>query len=217
MSISPVLFSNAGSRHIDHMLKHLSSLIFSAAFLSACSGEAPTSGGDFAGCATRAYDNVGGPISLIDHTGAAVTEEDFKGRESLVYFGFTNCPDVCPLSLQKAAMALEQMPDNVEKPRTILISVDPDQDTPEVMAAYVESNGFPEDMVGLTGAPENIRAAADAFMSDYRRVEQPDSTLGYTMDHTSILYLMDKDWKLKTFFTESTPEEMAACIAALAD
>ncbi len=195
-----------------HLIPIVSAIAVSIV-LSGCSPDVVSGGGS--GCATRAYAEIGGPISLVDHTGKRVTEADFKGRESLVYFGFTNCPDVCPLAMQKAAMAMELMPAGKSKPRTVLISVDPDQDTPEVMAAYIAINGFPDDMIGLTGAPEDIRAAADAFMSDYRRVEQPESTLGYTMDHTSILYLMDKDWKLKTFFTQSTPEEMATCMVEL--
>lgn len=176
---------------------------------------AGTSGGA-SSCASRAYDNIGGPIALTDHTGSRVTQDTFKGRETLVYFGFTNCPDVCPFTLSVVGSAMDQLPEGVEKPRTLLISVDPEQDTPEALAQYVESNGFPKDLIGLTGTPEEIKSAADAFMTSYKKIETPDSSLGYTMDHLSILYLMDKDWKLKTFFTsEATPDEVAGCIAEL--
>lgn len=190
-----------------------------AAFaLASCgpSGSEPKSGGAQSSCATRAYDHIGGPFSLIDHTGKPVTQDDYKGQESLVYFGFTNCPDVCPFALQTIGAAMDLLPDNVEKPRTLLISVDSEQDTPEVMAAYIRSNTFPEDIVGLTGADADIKAAANAFMSSYKRIDTPDTTLGYTMDHTSILFLMDKDWKLKTFFTsEASAQTIATCIAQL--
>ena len=203
-------------------MKQFIPLCLVAAALSACNqsnerSSGPTSGGDVAGCSTRAYDNIGGPISLIDHTGTRVTEEDFKGQETLVYFGFTYCPDVCPISLTQVGAAIDLLPDGVQAPRTMLISVDPERDTPAAMAAYIESNGFPEDIVGLTGTLEEIEAAASEFKSSFRRIEMPDSAAGYTMDHMSILYLMDKDWRLKTFFATSatSPREMADCIAAL--
>ena len=188
-----------------------------AAVLVSCGSEtSPVSGGDLAGCATRAYDTIGGPISLTDHTGNAVSEADFKGQDSLIYFGFTYCPDVCPMTLMTTGAALEKLPETANKPRTILISVDPERDTPEQMALYIDSNGFPEDMVGLTGTPAQIKAAADAFKTSYKRIDLPDSAAGYTMDHLSILYLMDEDWKLKTFFTsEATPDDIAECITAL--
>ena len=193
--------------------------LMSICTLGACDREAPVSGGDIAGCATRAYDTIGGPINLVDHNGKAVTEEDFKGRDTLVYFGFTHCPDVCPATLSMTGAALDLLPDDMEKPLTMLIGVDTERDTPESLTAYIESNGFPEDMVGLSGDDAAIRAAANAFKSDYKRVELPDSAAGYTMDHLSVLYLMDKDWKLKTFFPshEAYPQAIATCLESLAD
>ena len=184
--------------------------------LAGCgSGErAPSAGGAEAGCMTRAYGEIGGPVSLIDQTGLRVTEADFKGRPSMVYFGFTYCPDICPMTLVTLNEAYERLPEEIEPPRTILISVDPERDTPEAMKAYIETPAFPDDIVGLTGSPADIRAAADAFSADYQRVETPESLADYTMDHTSILYLMDADWQLKTFFThQDDAESIATCLA----
>ncbi|MEO1475888.1 MAG: SCO family protein [Pseudomonadota bacterium] len=158
------------------------------AMLTACSGEPrnePAGGGASASCSTRAYAEIGGPISLIDQSGKAVTEADFKGRHSLVYFGFTYCPDICPASLVTIDQALEKLPEEIEPPRTILVSIDPERDTPEAMTDYIFIDAFPEDIVGLTGSLEDVKAAADAFKTGYQRVEIPDSAAEYTMDHTS--------------------------------
>lgn len=184
--------------------------------LVACSDEtpAPQAGGAQAGCATRAFADIGGPISLIDHTGAQVTEETFKGTPSLVYFGFTYCPDICPATLVTIDRALQRLPDGTPTPRTILISIDPERDTPEALADYISTNAFPDKITGLTGSLEAIKAAADGFKSGFSRVDEPESLAEYTMDHTSIVYLMDENWELKTFFThETTAADMGECLA----
>lgn len=163
---------------------------------------------------TRAYSNIGGPIRLIDETGAEVTEADFTGAPAMVFFGFTYCPDVCPLSLLTLEQAYNQLPDGVTPPKTILISIDPERDTPEALAQYIATDAFPDDITGLTGSPEAIRAAADVFIADYQRIETPESLAQYTMDHTSLLYLMDENWELATFFTHGDdPASMATCLA----
>jgi protein SCO1/2 len=207
------------------MIRHCLALsaCAAAALLAACSpstetapAETARSGGAQASCLSRAYPEIGGPISLINQAGDRVTEADFKGRPTLVYFGFTYCPDVCPMTLVTVERAYEQLPDGMEPPQTVLISVDPERDTPDVLASYVKAPRFPENLVGLTGTDEEVRAAADEFLSDYSRVEQSDSQSEYTMDHTSLLYLMDEDWQLKTFFThEDTADSIAACLGEL--
>ena len=113
--------------------------------------------------------------------------------------------------------AYRLLPDGIEPPQTVLITVDPERDTPEALAKYVNSNAFPDNLVGLTGTPKEIKAVADEFIVAFNRVETPDSVAGYTMDHTSLIYLMDKDWKLKTFFAETNanPEDMSRCLAQL--
>ncbi|MFN7180405.1 SCO family protein [Hyphomonas sp.] len=197
-----------------------------AAALAACSpAEAPPSGaakpaarsgGAQADCTSRAYPEIGGPISLIDHTGKRVTEADFQGRPALVYFGFTYCPDVCPMALTTLAAAYRKLPEGKTIPQTLLISVDPERDTPEALATYVSSKAFPEGLVGLTGTDAEIRAAADAFKADYSRIEQPESLSEYTMDHTSLIYVMDGDWKIRSFFTHAdTADTISECLGKL--
>jgi protein SCO1/2 len=170
--------------------------------------------GGQSGCATRAYAEIGGPFALTDQTGVVRTEADLKGRPSLVFFGFTYCPDICPMTLAKISRALDALPAGTPRPQPVLISIDPARDTPDALALYLTTAAFPEDTLGLTGSPEAIKAAADGFKAAYWRVDQPESTAGYTMGHTDIVYLMDADWRLSTFFTgETTPEQMATCIA----
>lgn len=174
---------------------------------------AAQSGGAQSSCLSRAYPEIGGPISLISSTGARVTEADFKGQPTLIYFGFTYCPDVCPMTLTTVAAAYRKLPESVAPPQTLLISVDPARDTPEALATYVANKAFPAGLQGLTGTEAEIRAAADVFKADYSRVDQPDSMAEYTMDHTSLLYLMDENWQLKTFFThQDTPDTIAECL-----
>ncbi|MEM8920480.1 MAG: SCO family protein [Pseudomonadota bacterium] len=198
-------------------MKNTAATLIVAFSLVACSSEtSPAAQNVQAGCATRSYAEIGGPFELVDHRGEAVTQAAYSDKDALVYFGFTYCPDVCPFTLYGVGRALEQLPDGVEPPRTLLVSVDPERDTPEAMAAYIKSSGFPEDIAGLTGEDEAIKAMATSFAASYSRIEDPDSTAGYTMDHTSILYLMDKDWKLKTFFThDATPDAIASCLIEL--
>ena len=201
-----------------HMIQKF--VLASACLLAACSGESPvetTAGGALATCTTRAYEEIGGPFSLTNHRGERVTQEDFKGRPTLVYFGFTYCPDVCPSTLVSIANAYRALPEGVEPPQTLLITVDPERDTPDALATYVSSNAFPDNLVGLTGTPEEIQAVADEFFVGYERIDTPESLADYTMDHTSLLYLMDEDWQLKTFFAEANtnPDDMATCLAQL--
>ncbi|MEO9969432.1 MAG: SCO family protein [Hyphomonadaceae bacterium] len=196
--------------------KHRYLLVVAA--LGACSGEPASeslapSGGAVASCATRAYDHIGGPISLINETGEAVTEKNFKGGHSLVFFGFTYCPDVCPSTLVTIDRALQRLPEGMARPKTILISVDPERDTPEALTEYLRAPQFPDDMTALTGSLSAVEDAAAAFKAGFARIDTPDSLADYTMDHSSIVYLMDEDWSLKTFFThEATAETIGDCL-----
>ena len=131
---------------------------------------------------------VGGPFHLTDHTGRRVTEQDFRGRFMLVFFGFTYCPDVCPTALQVMAAALDKIGAKAEQITPILITVDPERDTPEQLAMYVRS--FHPRLIGLTGTPLEIDAVTKAYRVYVRKVPQEN---GYTMDHTAIVYLMGKD------------------------
>ena len=208
-------------------MKHILTSLILAFALSACNGEggerprtsnsetATTAGGSSGSCTTRAYEEIGGPISLIDQNGERRTQADFQGKHALVFFGFTYCPDVCPLTLVKIKRALDQI-DAGKRPVPILISIDPERDTPEALSRYLSLDAYPADTVGLTGSAEEIRAAADAFIADYSRVPLPESAAEYTMDHTSLVYLMDENWKLKTFFNYTSSDvEMAECLDQL--
>ncbi|HEY9078760.1 SCO family protein [Magnetovibrio sp.] len=148
--------------------------------------------------------SIGGPFQLVDHNGKAVTDEDFRGKYMLVYFGYTFCPDVCPTSLSIVAEALDQLsPEELDKIVPIFISVDPDRDTPESLADFVPH--FHEKLVGLTGTPEQIKAVARAYRAFYAKVNEDDPDGNYLMDHSSITYLMGPDGKYAAHFSHGTP------------
>lgn len=137
-------------------------------------------------------------FSLTDQDGKKVTQADFRGKSMLVFFGFTNCPDVCPLTLQKIAEALAEAPELKGRLVPIFISVDPERDTPETMKTY--AGYFSPEIRALTGTPEEIRATLAAFKVYARKVEQPGSALGYSMDHSSFIYLYGPDGAFVTAF-----------------
>jgi len=137
----------------------------------------------------------------------------------LVYFGFTYCPDICPMSLQVMASALDQLDE--EKAalfQPVLISVDPERDTPQSLAAYVQSPAFPDGLIGLTGTPEQVRAAADAYRVYYAKVEDDNTVAEYLVDHSSIIYLMDSQGKFVEVFAHGTdPATIAARLERFID
>lgn len=152
---------------------------------------------------------IGGPFALVDHNGRPVTEETFRGKFMLIYFGFTYCPDVCPTSLTNVGEALDLLGKDGEKIVPILITVDPERDKPEDLKEYVVH--FHPRMVGLTGTPEQVAKAAKAYRVYFAKAlpkgAPPDE---YTMDHTSITYLMGPDGKFLTHFSHGTePAAMA--------
>lgn len=153
---------------------------------------------------------VGGPFELIDQTGASVTQEAYAGKVMLIYFGYTYCPDVCPFSLQIMAAAMDQLDAGQQaRIQPILITVDPERDTPEQMARYVSSPAFPDGLVGLTGSEEQIAAVARAYRVVYQRAEE-DSSSDYLMDHSSIIYVMDGDGRFVDLFTSGVdPRDVA--------
>ena len=155
---------------------------------------------------------VGGPFSLVDHTGRRVTEKDFKGRLMLVFFGFTNCPDVCPAELQVMGAALDKLGDKAKEVVPVFVTVDPERDTAQQMASYISN--FRPGFVGLTGTPEEIAAVAKTYRVYYARVKDEGSTAGYTMDHSAIAYLMDRQGDYAAHFAYGTDADaMAARIA----
>ncbi len=133
--------------------------------------------------------SIGGPFTLIDHQGRAVTEADFRGGYMLVYFGFTTCPDICPTTLQAVTQALDEIGGPAERVRPILITIDPARDTPRILADYVTH--FHPRLVGLTGTDDQVAAAAKVYGVYYAKA--PGGDEDYLMDHSSILYLMDAE------------------------
>ena len=184
--------------------------------VAACSpaGEQQAAGAN-PDCFRRSTDMVGGPFELMAADGRTLTQKDFAGRKALVFFGYTYCPDICPITLYNVGKAMQDVPAD-KQPATIFVSVDPARDTPETLAQYIRSNGFPQDITGLTGSEAQLTAATDAFKTSFGRGDDSESAGGYLVSHSSILYLMDKDWKLQTFFMEGeSPAEIASCLSAL--
>jgi cytochrome oxidase Cu insertion factor (SCO1/SenC/PrrC family) len=156
--------------------------------------------------------SIGGPFTLTDQSGKRVTEADFKGRVTLYYFGFTFCPDACPTSMLLAQTALEQLGRRADgKVQVVLVSVDPERDTPAVMKEYVEQ--FGPQFIGLTGSVDEVAGAARSFRVFYRKVPSKDGG-PYLMDHSSVLYLMDRNGRFVQAFTHnSKAEDIAAAVA----
>jgi cytochrome oxidase Cu insertion factor (SCO1/SenC/PrrC family) len=140
-----------------------------------------------------------------------LTDADFLGRPMLIYFGFTYCPDVCPLSLQAMGAALDQMPaEDAAQFQTVLISVDPERDTPAALADYVTAEVFPDNLMGLTGTPEQIRDVARAYRVYYARVEDENTIADYLVDHLSVIFLMDAEGQFAEIFPHGTPPAVIA-------
>lgn len=137
---------------------------------------------------------VGGPFSLVDQTGKRVTDQDFRGKEMLVFFGFTNCPDICPAGLQVMSAALEKLGKRADDIVPLFITLDPERDTPQKMAEYVKN--FSPRLVGLTGSASDIAAAAKAYRVFYQKVPDEKNPNNYSVDHSAIFYLMGKDGSL---------------------
>jgi protein SCO1 len=158
----------------------------------------------------------GGPIDLVDPNGRRVTEADLSSGPSIVYFGYTHCPDVCPTTLYAVAQAISLLGPKGFDLQPVMISVDPQRDTTQVMDAYVSTSGFPEGLIGLTGAPDKVKAAADAFKVYYRRAPIEGETEAYNVDHSSLLYVMDQHWRARAVMpsVSAKPADIADCVTA---
>lgn len=183
------------------------SLPIAAAVLALAACTAPPPDGPLAGS------GVGGPFALIDQDGHVVTERSYAGKWRLMYFGYTFCPDVCPTDVQKMAQAMTLFarsdPGRAAKVVPIFVTVDPERDTPAVMKTFVRA--FSPAMVGLSGAPTAVAAAAKAF-----RVYAHKAGTGrdYLVDHTSATYLMDPANRPVSFVDHgATPAAIAAELA----
>jgi protein SCO1/2 len=148
---------------------------------------------------------IGGPFTLVDQNGKTVTDRDFRGKYMLIFFGFTHCPDICPAELQVMSAALDALGPKADDVVPIFVTLDPGRDTPEAVGAYVKN--FGKTFVGLTGSPTAIANAANAYRVAYQKFEykDKDGNYGYSIDHSALVYLMDKDGKYLVHFAYGTP------------
>ena len=152
-------------------------------------------------------------FDLIDQDGKVATVEDFAGQSLLVYFGYTFCPDMCPTALAVMAAALDELGDPLAaRVQPILITVDPERDTPAVLADYVKL--FHPRLIGLTGTPQQIARTASAFHVQYRRVATAEAAAtDYLMDHTGFIFLIGDNRKIARVFGQfSAPDEVAGAL-----
>lgn len=159
------------------------------------------------------YADIGGPFTLTDHNGRSVTEKTFKNDFKLVYFGYTYCPDVCPLGLLLMHDMLNELGKKGEQIQPLFITLDPERDTPKVLGDYISS--FHPRLLGLTGSPEEVAAVADAYKLYYRKAAMPggDEAVDYAVDHMNIIYLMGPDGTYLTHFINPTsPKDIAAAV-----
>jgi protein SCO1 len=150
---------------------------------------------------------IGGPFALVDGAGKPVADQDFRGRYMLIYFGYTRCPDACPTALNDMALALDKLGAARKQVQPIFITVDPERDNGQALTDYV--GAFGPDFIGLTGTTDQIAQAKKLFK--VYAAKHPTADGDYDMDHSSIIYLMDRSGRYVTNFThETTPDQMAA-------
>lgn len=158
--------------------------------------------------------SIGGPFELVDHTGRTVTDADFADRPTLIYFGYTFCPDVCPLDTARNAQAVDMLADKGYEVTPVFISVDHQRDTQEALAEYVRF--MHPDMIGLTGTEEQIRNAARAYRM-YYAVQETDDDF-YLIDHSTFSYLLlPGHGFVEVIRRDQSPEQVADMLACFID
>jgi protein SCO1/2 len=185
-------------------------LIVLSAFLAGlvlCFGAVLYATGRLSPTSVRQVAAIGGPFRLTDQDGRTVTEQDLRGRPFLVFFGFTYCPDICPTTLFEVSEVLRSLGPDADRVRALFITVDPERDTVSAMKSYVSN--FDPHLIGLTGDPAEIAKVAKEYRVYYKKVPLQEGS--YTMDHTALVYLMDKDGRfVSPFNMKRTPEALAA-------
>ena len=158
--------------------------------------------------------DIGGPFTLVDTTGKTVTDKDVITKPSLVYFGYTFCPDVCPLDMARNVEAVDKLDAQGLDVTPVFISIDPERDTPAALADYA-SNLHPK-LVALTGSPEQVKAASLAYKTYYKA--QPAEDEFYLVDHSTFSYLvLPKIGFVEFYKREATPQQMAENVACYVD
>ncbi|MDA0368078.1 MAG: SCO family protein [Proteobacteria bacterium] len=156
---------------------------------------------------------VGGPFEMVNHRGETVTQETFKGRFMLVYFGYTFCPDVCPTELQAITVALNDMGTRADDITPVFVTIDPARDDVAAVRDYVAF--FHPRLVGLTGSPAQVKAMTDAFGVYYAQARDTGASSDYLMDHSSLIFLMDRQGRYVTHIrTGTAPEAIARQLEA---
>lgn len=164
----------------------------------------------FAGASTKTDADMSDPafraaFELTDHNGLIRTERDFSGQWLLIFFGFANCPDICPTTLAEVAAVMEGLGTDAEKVQPIFISIDPERDTPAALSEFVPL--FNADIIGLTGTPTQIAETSASFPIFFERIEEASAPDGYTMGHTSHLFLLDPQAGFADSWAYGTPAE----------
>ena len=152
--------------------------------------------------------SIGGPFELVAHTGQRMTAEQVIDRPTLVYFGYTFCPDVCPIDVQVMADTVEFLAERGIEVQPVFITIDPQRDTPKELSYYAEA--MHPKMIALTGTEDEIRVAADAYKVFYARVGAGESAAEYLMQHSNFTYLMLPDTGIAAVFKPNFPPEKLA-------
>ncbi|MEM6477638.1 MAG: SCO family protein [Pseudomonadota bacterium] len=159
--------------------------------------------------------DVGGPFTLVSEDGQTVTDRDVINGPTLVYFGYTFCPDVCPMDTDRMAQAMEILDEQGKGIDALFVSIDPVRDTPDYLAEFTDY--FHPRLVGLSGTEEQVKTAADEYRVFYRKVETDEEDF-YLMDHSTLTYLMTPDEGMVTFFRRDlAPEAMAEQVGCVVD
>ena len=173
--------------------------------LAVCAGLVFLMTGRFSSTPAFQSATVGGPIQLTDQNGKPFSDKDLKGKPFLVFFGFTHCPDVCPTALFEVSEILRGLGPDANRVGALFVSVDPERDTPAVLKDYLSS--FDPHLRGLTGDPAAVAAVAKAYRVYYKKVPLEEGD--YTMDHTALVYLMDKQGRFVAPFNIKQSTEAA--------
>lgn len=150
---------------------------------------------------------VGGDFQLVNQDGQAVDQTLLNGKWTLVFFGFTYCPDYCPTTLGMLAATKAQLGDKADDLQIVFVSVDPERDTPQALKDYLSSDGFPQGVIGLTGTADQVAAAARVYRAAYQKVGEGDD---YTMNHSLTIYLMGPDGKFRSALAHDMGPDRAA-------
>ncbi|MBM1220749.1 SCO family protein [Ponticoccus sp. SC2-23] len=160
--------------------------------------------------------DIGGPFELVDETGAIVTDADVITEPTILYFGYTFCPDVCPLDTMRNAQAVDILAERGIEATPVFISIDPERDTPEVVGRFADN--FHDKMIGLTGSAEQVSAASQAYRTFYRKVEEEGDEEYYLMDHSTFTYLVLPGYGFVDFVRrEDSPENIADRLACFVE